>query len=72
VKGESGTTAWFAIRLDFSTFGIFDAFLDEDGREAHLNGPMAAALKAWGEEIVERLVIEQMDVIASKLPLPGT
>src|SRR5260370_7520974 len=37
---ESGTTFWFAIKLDPSTFGIFDAFADEAGRNAHLTGPI--------------------------------
>ena len=41
---EEATTAWFAIRLGPSTFGIFDVFPDEPGREAHLAGPIAAAL----------------------------
>lgn len=46
VEKEPGTVAWFAIRLSKSTFGIFDAFADESGRNAHLNGQVAAALKA--------------------------
>lgn len=68
VQGEGRTTAWFALRLDSATFGIFDAFPDEAGREEHLNGQVAAALKTRGEELIERLVIEQVDVLASKLP----
>ena len=28
---EEATTAWFAIRMGPSTFGIFDAFPDEPG-----------------------------------------
>jgi len=68
VQGESQTKAWFAIRLDFATFGIFDAFPDEAGREAHLSGQVATALKTRGEELIERLVIEQVDVLAAKLP----
>lgn len=68
VQGETQTTAWFAVRLGFATFAIFDAFPDEAGREAHLNGRVAAALKVSGEELIERLVIDQVDVLASKLP----
>lgn len=26
VEQEPATTAWFAVRIEFSTFGIFDAF----------------------------------------------
>ena len=38
VNEEPATTAWFGIRLGPSTFGIFDAFPDEAGRQAHLSG----------------------------------
>lgn len=38
VEEEPATIAWFAIRLGPSTFGIFDAFPDEAGRQAHLSG----------------------------------
>jgi quinol monooxygenase YgiN len=46
VEEEPATTAWFGIRLGPSTFGIFDAFPDEAGRQAHLSGKVAAALMA--------------------------
>jgi hypothetical protein len=45
VKDEPKTAAWFGIRLGPSTFGIFDAFSDESGRQAYLSGKVAAALK---------------------------
>ncbi len=45
-NAESGTTAWFALKFGPSTFGVFDAFADEAGRQAHLNGQIAAALMA--------------------------
>ena len=38
VLAETGTIAWFAVRFDKATFAIFDAFDDEAGRNAHLNG----------------------------------
>jgi len=63
------TTAWFGIRLGPSTFGIFDAFPDEAGRETHLSGKVAAALKARaGELFSSPPVIEKVDVLAAKLP----
>ncbi|TKB57848.1 MAG: antibiotic biosynthesis monooxygenase [Nitrospira sp.] len=46
VQAEPATTAWFGLRLGPSTFGIFDAFPDEAGRQAHLSGRVAAALMA--------------------------
>jgi quinol monooxygenase YgiN len=69
VEQEPATTAWFGIRLGPSTFGIFDAFPDEAGREAHLTGRVAAALMAKASELLARPpVIEKADVLASKLP----
>ena len=62
------TTAWFAIRLSPSTFGIFDVFPDEAGRQAHLNGPIAAALMARASELLSQTpLIEKLDVLAAKL-----
>lgn len=43
-EAEPGTVTWYAFKLSDTTFGIFDTFSDEDGRQAHLNGPVAAAL----------------------------
>ena len=51
VQEETGTTARFALRLGPSTFGIFDAFPDESGRQAHLSGRVAAALMARAPEL---------------------
>lgn len=51
VQGEPATTAWFALRLGPSTFGIFDAFPDESGRQAHLSGKVAAALMARAADL---------------------
>ena len=69
VQGEPATTAWFAIRMGPSTFGIFDAFPDDAGRQAHLGGAVAAALMARASELLsEPPVIEQIDVLADKLP----
>lgn len=66
---EAQTAAWFAIRMGPSTFGIFDVFEDESGREAHLNGKIAAALMARADELLAQPPkIEKIDVIASKLP----
>ena len=41
VNNEPATTAWFAVRLGPSTFGIFDVFPDDAGRQAHLTGALA-------------------------------
>lgn len=69
VQEEPATTAWFGIRLGPSTFGIFDAFPDEEGRQAHLSGKVAAALmEKAGELFAEPPSIEKVDVLAAKLP----
>ncbi len=66
---ESATTVWFALQFGPSTFGIFDAFPDDSGRRAHLNGPIAAALMAKaGELLAKPPEIEQVDVLAAKVP----
>lgn len=69
VEEEPATTAWFGVRLGPSTFGIFDAFPDEAGRQAHLAGKVAAALMANAAELfAEPPSIEMVDVLAAKLP----
>lgn len=69
VQGEPNTVAWFAIRLGPTTFGIFDAFPDENGRQQHLSGQVAAALMEKSAELFSSLpIIKKVDVIASKLP----
>src|ERR1700747_2825197 len=69
VQQEPATIAWFGIRLGPSTFGIFDAFPDEAGRQAHLSGKVAAALmEKAGELFSTAPTIEKVDVLAAKLP----
>ncbi|MGA7436757.1 MAG: antibiotic biosynthesis monooxygenase [Luteibacter sp.] len=68
VDAEPGTTAWFAVRFDKSTFAIFDAFGDDVGRDAHLNGKVAAALMANASELLASVPqIRKADVLADKL-----
>src|SRR2546425_5352330 len=69
VQAEPATTAWFAIRLGPSTFGIFDVFPDEAGRDAHLQGRVAAALMQNAPELLAQAPsIEKVDVLADTLP----
>ena len=69
VQAEPGTSAWFAIRMGASTFGIFDAFPDEAGRKAHLSGRLAAALTAKAPQLFARPpAIEKLEILAAKLP----
>ena len=69
VQEEPATTAWFAIQMGPSTFGIFDAFPDESGRQAHLSGRVAAALTEKASELFSQApTIDKVDVLAAKLP----
>jgi quinol monooxygenase YgiN len=69
VDAEPETTAWFAIRMGNSTFGIFDAFANEHGREAHLQGKLAKQLMSRASQLfVKQPEIRRVDVLADKLP----
>lgn len=66
---EGTTPVWFALQLGPSTFGVFDAFADEAGRQAHLNGPIAQALGANAPTLLAKAPsIERIDVLGAKLP----
>lgn len=66
-REEPGTLQWFAVRFDRRTFGIFDTFPAEEGRAAHLSGPIARALMASATELLaEPPRIEKHDVLAAK------
>ena len=66
---EGTTPVWFALQLGPATFGIFDAFADEAGRQAHLTGPIAQALGANASRLLAQAPsIERIDVLGAKLP----
>ena len=68
-RQEGTTPVWFALQLGPSTFGVFDAFFDEGGRQAHLNGPIAQALGAKGPALLAQAPsIDRIDVLGAKLP----
>ena len=69
VEREPKTITWYALRLGPSTFGIFDTFADEKGRQAHLSGEVAKALTQKTPELFSKPPsIEKLDVLASKMP----
>jgi quinol monooxygenase YgiN len=69
VENEPDTISWYAIRMGPSTFGIFDTFHDEMGRNEHLSGQVAKALSEKATELFSQPPsIQKIDVIASKLP----
>lgn len=68
---ETTTPIWFALKLSPTTFGIFDAFANEEDRQAHLQGDLAKALMARADEMLASpLTIESIDVLAMKNQLP--
>lgn len=67
-QAEAGTTSWFALQFAPDKFGIFDTFDDPAGRQAHLDGPIAAALMAKaGELLAQPPQIEMVDILAAKM-----
>lgn len=69
VNDEPETVSWYAIRLDDRTYAIFDTFADDEGRNAHLNGKVAAALMQNAPVILdgfEASAIQKIDILASK------
>ncbi len=68
-RQEPSTLVWFALRLGPRTFGVFDAFADESGRNAHLAGPIAKALMDRAPELfAEPPAIQPIDVLGAKVP----
>jgi quinol monooxygenase YgiN len=68
VENEHATLNWYALRLGPSTFGIFDTFSDEKGRQAHLNGEVAKKLMTKAPDLFSsNPVIEKVDILAEKV-----
>jgi quinol monooxygenase YgiN len=68
VREETTTTIWCALRLGPTTFGVFDAFADDAGRQAHLEANGEAMTARAGTLFAAPPFIEPVDVIAGKLP----
>lgn len=67
-ESEGATKTWFAIQFDASTFGIFDSFDDDAGRDAHLSGAIASELMAAADKLLAVTPkIELVDVLAAKV-----
>ncbi|MEV0909052.1 putative quinol monooxygenase [Streptomyces hokutonensis] len=65
---EQGTVTWFAFRENATTFGVFDTFEDEQGRQAHLTGRIAAALGEIAEtKLSAPPVIAPVDLLGAKV-----
>ena len=68
-EAEEQTVQWYALRTDETTFWIVDAFPDQAGLDAHLDGDIAAALMEHADRLLaEAPKIMPADVLAAKLP----
>ena len=66
-QNEPATVRWYALQLGPSTFGVFDTFDSEEGRQAHLQGPIAQALMATADELLAKPPqIEPVTLLAVK------
>ena len=66
-QAEPNTNRWYALKLGPSTFGIFDTFENESGRDEHLSGEIAKALMANASELLAKdPVIEKVELLAVK------
>jgi len=64
---ETGTVTWYAFKISDTTYGIFDTFEDEDGRQAHLNGQIPAALGTVAHDLLAAAPdIRTIDIVAVK------
>ena len=66
---ETTTPLWFALRFGPTTFGVFDAFENETGRQAHWNGPIAKALMDNAARLFATPpAIERVEILGAKVP----
>ena len=66
-QAEDETPVWYAVKFSSNSFAIFDAFADNEHRQAHLNGKIAAALMSKADELLASPpVIERWDILAVK------
>lgn len=71
VNNEAETVSWFAYQIDAQTFGIYDTFTNDEGRNSHLNGDVAKALMANANELLEEFdaskSIQKAEILALDL-----
>jgi quinol monooxygenase YgiN len=66
-EAEPGTESWYALKLGPRSFGIFDTFADQAGRDAHLGGDIARALFARADELLaEPPTVVKPEILAGK------
>ena len=64
---EAGTVTWYAFRISDTSYGIFDSFETEEGRQAHINGEIPKALAAVAADLLAKDPdIRPIDILAVK------
>ena len=64
---EPGTVTWYAFKVSDTTYGIFDTFETEEGRQAHLDGQIPTALGQVADDLLAKAPdIRLVDVVAVK------
>jgi len=65
-RREEKTITWYSFRINHSTFGVFDTFENESGREAHLQGSIASGImKLAADLLLEAPKIEKVEIISA-------
>lgn len=66
-RKEDKTLTWYSFQIDDTTFGIFDTFETEEGRDAHLNGDIAKALMEHADRLLSQDPdIKKIDILSAK------
>ena len=64
---EESTVTWYAFKISDTSYGIFDTFETEDGRQAHINGEIPKALAEVGADLLATDPdIRPIDILAAK------
>ena len=64
---EEGTVTWYAFKISDTQYGIFDSFVTEADRQAHLNGEIPTALGQVAPDLLAKAPdIRPVDVLAVK------
>jgi len=65
-RREEKTITWYSFRIDHSTFGVFDTFENESGREAHLQGAIASGIMELASDLLlEAPKIEKVEILSA-------
>ena len=66
-SAEPGTVTWYAFKISDTQYGIFDSFVTEADRQAHLNGEIPTALGRVATDLLAKAPdIRPVDLIAVK------